>query len=105
MAEPDATPTDAELPATPSKSVAEALAGDTLPDEAVLRRADDKPPLYRFFRGGMYVSYMVVAVWLCGAIVLAAWRAVWGDAGQALAAKSAQVQPLQATPTTPQNQP
>lgn len=98
MSAETSTPTAA--PAEPT-SVADALAGDTLPAESVLRRADDKPPLYRFFRGGMYVIYMAVAVWLCGAIILAAWQAVWGESGRALAAKEGLAAPLRLTPDSP----
>jgi len=101
MAESDDKLLAAELPAAPSQSVADVLAGDTLPDEAVLRRADDKPPLYRFFRGGMYVSYLVVAVWLCGAIVVAAWQSVWGEAGHALKVRATPQARLQVTPDSP----
>ena len=72
--------------------------GDTIPSEAVLRRAEAKPPLYRFFRGGMYVGYMLVTVWFVLAIIVAAWAAVWGESGKALRARELGGQPLTATP-------
>lgn len=75
-----------------------AAAGDDVPEEAVLRRAEDKPPLYRFFRGGSYAVYMAVAVWFVLCIVFAAWNAVWGAPGEALRAGQSTAQPLTATP-------
>jgi hypothetical protein len=36
------------------------------------------------FRGTLYVLYMVVTVWLCLAIAIAAWRSIWGEPGRAL---------------------
>jgi hypothetical protein len=59
------------------------------PSADQLRRAEAKPPLYRLFRGTLYVLYMVVTVWLCLAIVVAAWRAVWGEPGRTLRAQTA----------------
>ena len=81
-------------------AAAEAGPGTTgdLPEEAVLRRAEDKPPLYRFFRGGIYFAYMVVVVWFVLSICVAAWRAIWGEPGDALRAGQSVAQPLQATP-------
>jgi hypothetical protein len=69
-----------------------------IPSEAALRRAEAKPPLYRFFRGGLYVAYMIVAVWFCLSITVAVWRAVWGDSGRSLQVHEQVRYPLQATP-------
>jgi hypothetical protein len=69
-----------------------------IPSEAALRRAEAKPPLYRFFRGGLYVAYMVVAVWFCLSITVSVWRAVWGESGRALQVHEQVRHPLQATP-------
>lgn len=55
-----------------------------LPDEAVLRRAEEKPPLYRFFRGGMYVTYMLVVIWFVLGVIFAAYHSVWGPEGRVL---------------------
>lgn len=62
-----------------------------LPDEAVLRRAEEKPPLYRFFRGGMYVTYMLIVVWFVVGVILAAYQTVWGPEGEALRAQEQSV--------------
>lgn len=56
----------------------------SVPTADELRRAEAKPPLYRLFRGTLYVLYMVVTVWLCLAIAIAAWRSIWGEPGRAL---------------------
>jgi hypothetical protein len=56
-----------------------------LPDAETLRRADEKPPLYRAFRGAMYVVYMAVVVWFCLSITVSVWRSVWGDTAPAQA--------------------
>lgn len=60
------------------------LSGDTLPAEAVLRRAEEKPPLYRAFRVAMYVGYFVVVGWFVVSIVVGVYRSVYGPAGDAL---------------------
>jgi len=70
-----------------------------LPAESVFRRTEDKPPLYRFFRGGMYVTYMVVVVWFCVAILVAALQSVWGESGQQLREQQTRGRTLQAEPT------
>lgn len=54
-----------------------------LPDAETMRRADEKPPLYRAFRGAMYVVYMAVVVWFCLSITVSVWRSVWGDTAPA----------------------
>ena len=59
-----------------------------VPSDAAMARAEAKPPMYRFFRGTLYVLYMLVVSWLCLAIVLAAWRSVWGEPGLALQAST-----------------
>ena len=64
--------------------VTEPLTERSTPTADELRRAEAKPPLYRFFRGTLYVLYMVVTVWLCLAIAIAVWRSVWGEPGRAL---------------------
>ncbi len=66
----------------PNPDLETVLAGDTLPDEAVLQRAEEKPPLYRAFRTAMYVGYMIVVVWLVVGIIAGAWGAVWGEQGR-----------------------
>jgi len=71
------------------------------PSAAQLLRAQAKPPLYRFFRGGMYVAYMVAVLWLIGSITTAAWQAVWGDAGRQLQAVELTHHPLAVVPRTP----
>jgi len=67
-----------------------------VPTEAALRRAEAKPPLYRFFRGGLYVAYMVVAVWFCVAVTVSVWRAVWGEPGRAMQQREQAQQPVRA---------
>ncbi len=74
---------------------------DREPSAAQLLRAQAKPPLYRFFRGGMYVAYMMAVLWLIGSITAAAWQAVWGEAGRKMQAAELTHQPLVATPRTP----
>lgn len=74
---------------------------DREPSGAQLLRAQAKPPLYRFFRGGMYVAYMVAVLWLIGSITTAAWQAVWGEAGRKMQADELAQHPLAATPKTP----
>jgi hypothetical protein len=102
-------PTDAQPPAQSSsgkpssdairsQTVREALSGDVLPAESIFRRAEDKPPLYRFFRGGIYVGYMLVVVWFCASILLAAFQSVWGAPGDAVRARESQARPLTAAP-------
>lgn len=49
------------------------------PDDATIARAEAKPPLYRMFRGALYVTYMTVVVWLCGAILVGVYRAFLGS--------------------------
>ena len=66
----------------PSEAAAEVQPDAPSADQ--LRRAEAKPPMYRLFRGTLYVLYMVVTVWLCLAIAVAAWRAVWGEPGRIL---------------------
>lgn len=73
-------------------------ASEPMPSDADLARAEAKPPLYRFFRGGLYIAYMVVAVWFCVSITVNAWRAVWGEPGRALQAQESSRQPVRATP-------
>jgi hypothetical protein len=68
------------------------LAGDTLPAEAVLRRAEEKPPLYRAFRVAMYVGYLLVVAWFVISIVIGVYRSVYGPAGQALRQRDQPVQ-------------
>ena len=72
---------------------------EALPDDAVMRRAEEKPPLYRYVRGSVYVAYMLVVVWFVLGVVLAAYRAVWSPEGEALRA-----QEQQATPKVPEKQ-
>lgn len=86
-----------EVPPGPQESAREGI-----PTEAALRRAEAKPPLYRFFRGGLYVAYMVVAVWFCLSITASVWRAVWGEPGRQLQAHAQDRHPLQVTPGRPQ---
>ena len=67
-----------------------------------LARVERKPPLYRAFRGTLYTLYLVLAVWLTTAVIVAAWRGVWGDAGAALRHAQNENRPLTvATPPTP----
>jgi hypothetical protein len=53
-------------------------APDGLPDDATIARAEAKPPLYRFFRGALYVGYMVVVVWFCLSMIIGVYRAFMG---------------------------
>ena len=73
-----------------------------LPDEveiaARLARVENKPPLYRLFRGALYTLYLAVALWLFLAIVISWGRAVWGDAADALRKQQDQPKPLEAAP-------
>ena len=50
------------------------LVHDTTPDDETIARAEAKPPLYRVFRGALYVTYMVVVVWLCLSIIVGVYR-------------------------------
>lgn len=90
--DPSVTPEDAGVSATIG------AAGEPMPSEAELARAEEKPPLYRFFRGGLYVAYMIVAVWFCLSVAVNAWRAVWGEPGRGLQAQETSQQPVRATP-------
>lgn len=49
-------------------------ANEITPDDETIARAEAKPPLYRVFRGGLYVTYMVVVVWLCLSIIVGVYR-------------------------------
>jgi hypothetical protein len=75
-----------------------ALQGDTLPDEAVLKRADQKPPLYRFFRVGIYLAYWAIVVWFVAGITLSIVNSVWGPPGTALKARESRSLPVAAEP-------
>ena len=59
-----------------------------------LARVERKPPLYRAFRGTLYTLYLLLAVWLTVAVIVAAWRGVWGDAGQTIRQAQEQARPL-----------
>ncbi len=91
-----------EGPATPGPG--DPALPERAPTDAEMARAQAKPPLYRFFRGGMYVVYMAVVVWFCLSIVVSVWQAVWGPAGLELQ-KAPKIQGLHAVdgqlPTTP----
>lgn len=54
---------------------------------AELQRLERKPPLYRFFRGGMYGLYIVAALWIVSAMSWSAIHSVWGPPGLALKAR------------------
>lgn len=82
------------MPSYREGKVGEIPEDTAIPSEAALRRAEAKPPLYRFFRGGLYVAYMVVAVWFCIAITASVWRAVWGEQGKALQQREQAQQPV-----------
>lgn len=84
-----------DLPAQglPAHGLAADGPADGLPDEAAMRRAEEKPPLYRYVRGSVYAAYMLVVVWFVVGVVLAAYNAVWGPEGAALQAQEQQ-QPL-----------
>jgi hypothetical protein len=101
---PSEAPTPSGVVAQPGtrEGDLQALTGDVLPAEAVFRRAEDKPPLYRFFRGGMYVSYMMVVVWFCLSIIVGALLSVWGESGDALRNRQQKAGALQALPTPDQ---
>ena len=60
---------DAQEPTLP-----DAQAHDHAPDDETIARAEAKPPLYRVFRGAMYVTYMTVVVWLCLSIIVGVYR-------------------------------
>lgn len=94
---------DLQDPPPPRQNLETLLAGDTLPAEELLQRAEAKPPLYRVFRLAMYVSYLLIAVWFCTSITVAAWRAVWGEPGRRLQAAS-QVAPAVGDPPAAQPQ-
>ncbi len=47
---------------------------DTTPDDETIARAEAKPPLYRLFRGALYVTYMVVVVWFCLSMIVGVYR-------------------------------
>ena len=74
-------------PVAHEPSLETALSGDDLPAEAVLRKADEKPPRYRFVRGAMYAIYLLVVTWFVAGISVAVWQSVWGEQGLALQAK------------------
>ena len=57
----DLLPTDAPPP-------------ELAPDDEAIARAEAKPPLYRVFRGALYVTYMVVVVWFCLAMIIGVYR-------------------------------
>lgn len=59
-----------------------------------LARVERKPPLYRAFRGTLYVVYLVVAAWLTVAVAVAAGRGVWGADGQAIKRAQDQARPV-----------
>jgi hypothetical protein len=81
MSEPTAPEADSAAPQVDQ---------DGLPDDAVMRRAEEKPPLYRYVRGSVYVAYMLVVVWFVLGVVLAAYRSVWSPEGDALRAQEQQ---------------
>ena len=51
------------------------LAAQHAPDDEAMARAEAKPPLYRFFRGALYVTYMVVVLWFTLSIIVGVYRA------------------------------
>lgn len=63
-----------------------------------LAQIERKPPMYRVFRVTLYTLYLLVAAWLVISIAVAAWRSVYGEAGQQLKARSAMEAPLNASP-------
>ena len=63
-----------------------------------LARVERKPPLYRAFRGTLYVLYLVLAAWLTVAVIVAAWRGVWGEAGQTIRQAQQQARPVTVAP-------
>lgn len=52
---------------------------DAAPDDEAIARAEAKPPLYRVFRGTMYVTYMVVVVWFCLSMIIGVYRSFMTD--------------------------
>ncbi len=88
-----------ESPSLQQGAEAQPMDGEALPDDAVMRRAEEKPPLYRYVRGSVYVAYMLVVVWFVLGVILAAYRSVWSPAGEAL-----RVQEQQATQKAPEKQ-
>lgn len=68
-------------PADPPQSVSPA-ALDTgehhAPDDEAMARAEAKPPLYRFFRGSLYVTYMAVVLWFTLSLIVGVYRAFLG---------------------------
>ncbi len=52
----------------------DAMPHDATPDDEAIARAEAKPPLYRVFRGGLYVTYMVVVVWFCLSMIVGVYR-------------------------------
>lgn len=48
---------------------------DSSPSDEQMARAEAKPPLYRVFRGALYVTYMAVVVWFCLSITIGVYRA------------------------------
>ncbi len=48
------------------------------PDDAAIARAEAKPPLYRVFRGALYVTYMVVVVWFCLSMIVGVYKSFMG---------------------------
>lgn len=53
----------------------DALPHDGAPDDEAIARAEAKPPLYRVFRGALYVTYMLVVVWFCLSMIVGVYRA------------------------------
>ena len=52
---------------------------DVTPDDEAIARAEAKPPLYRVFRGALYVTYMVVVVWFCLSMMVGVYRSFMVD--------------------------
>lgn len=86
--------------APPGSGSAQVGASEVVPTEAALLRAEQKPPLYRFFRGGIYVLYMAIVVWFVVSISVAAARSVWGPAGGELRARGTANIPVSASPAS-----
>ncbi len=61
--------TDVTQPLPPDE-----LLADAAPNDDEIARAEAKPPLYRVFRGALYVTYMVVVVWFCLSMIVGVYR-------------------------------
>ena len=87
-----------EQPEAPTTLPTGADPADDLAIAAKLERLERKPPLYRFFRGGLYGLYGLAAFWVMAAIAWSTWQSVWGPAGQALKQRQGQQAGVRAKP-------